>query len=119
LGRDPFGGDLEKIVKNQSIHDKPIRIIRLESAQKAKDCQILYVSASEEPKFRSILLVTQHDQVLTVSDSPHFVENGGMIQLNLENQRVTFNVNLKTVENAGLKISSKLLQIAKVVKVKG
>ncbi len=116
LGKDPFGGDLDKIVENQSIHGRPIQVVRISGAQKLKDCRILYVSAPEEPKFRQLLPSAQRTKTLTVSDSPQFIENGGMIQLFVEQQHVAFSVNLKMAEGAGLKISSKLLQIAKSVK---
>jgi hypothetical protein len=53
--------------------------------------------------------------VLTVGDCKGFAEQGGMINFVLENDRVQFEVNRKAAEQAGLKISSKLLSVAKSV----
>jgi hypothetical protein len=46
-----------------------------------------------------------------------FVERGGMINFVLENNRVLFEVNLKAAQQRGLKITSKLLNVAKLVVV--
>jgi hypothetical protein len=45
-----------------------------------------------------------------------FAEHGGMIQFSLEDQRVHFEINLDAASRAGLKISSKLLALAQIVK---
>ena len=50
-----------------------------------------------------------------MGDTKGFVEQGGMINFVLENDRVRFEVNHKAAEQAGLKISSKLLNVAKSV----
>ena len=52
---------------------------------------------------------------LTVGDTKGFADCGGVINFVLENDRVQFEVNRKAAEQAGLKISSKLLSVAKLV----
>jgi len=54
-------------------------------------------------------------EVLTVGDTKGFAELGGIINFVLDNDRVRFEVNRKAAEQAGLKISSKLLIVAKLV----
>jgi hypothetical protein len=46
---------------------------------------------------------------LTVSDMPDFINNGGMIQFVLKDNKARFEVNLVAAEKAGLTISSQLL----------
>ena len=57
----------------------------------------------------------QGTDALTVGDSKAFIEQGGMINFVLENDRVQFEVNHKATEMAGIKVSSKLLNVAKRV----
>jgi hypothetical protein len=45
-----------------------------------------------------------------------FATHGGMIQFSLENQQVRFDINTDAASRAGLKISSKLLVLAQIVK---
>jgi hypothetical protein len=115
LGKDPFGEDLDKIVRNQSVQGRQIQILRLSDSTDLAQCQILYLSLSEKSRFRQILDLVSKNGVLTVSDAPGFVESGGMIQLYVEGQHVHFAINAGAAQSAGLKISSKLMQIAKAV----
>ena len=50
--------------------------------------------------------------MLTVSDTPSFASNGGMIQFVLKDKKVQFEVNLTAAEKASLTLSSQLLEIA-------
>ena len=56
--------------------------------------------------------------VLTVSDMEGFAQQGGVINLVIRNQRLGFEINEDAAQRANLKISSKLLKLAKVVKDK-
>jgi hypothetical protein len=53
--------------------------------------------------------------VLTVGEGTSFTRAGGMIAFVIENRRVRFEINRTAAENAGLKLSSKLLTVAKLV----
>lgn len=56
-----------------------------------------------------------HPGLLTVSDMPGFAESGGVIGLFSEGDRIRFAVNPQAAQRAGLKISSQLMKLAKVV----
>jgi hypothetical protein len=53
--------------------------------------------------------------VLTVGDHDDFATTGGVIHFTRENYRVRFEINVRAAERAGLRISSKLLQLARIV----
>jgi hypothetical protein len=53
--------------------------------------------------------------LLTVSDMPGFAQSGGIIGLFSEGERVRFEINPRSAEAAGLKVSSQLMKLAKVV----
>jgi len=55
--------------------------------------------------------------VLTVSDGERLAEQGAMINLRLRGQKVGFDINLAAVDGAGLKLSSQLLKLARIVRV--
>jgi hypothetical protein len=54
--------------------------------------------------------------VLTVGESEGFLERGGMINFVVKGKNVRLEINLVAAEAAGLKISSRLLAIADIVK---
>jgi hypothetical protein len=49
---------------------------------------------------------------------PQFSQRGGMIEFTLEGNKVRFEVNLTTAEDAGLTLSSELLKVAATVRRK-
>jgi hypothetical protein len=68
---------------------------------------------------RSILEQLKGISILTVSDIPGFCQGGGMIDFELLDQKVRFEVNPGAAERARLKVSSKLLSVAKIVREGG
>lgn len=54
--------------------------------------------------------------MLTVSDLPGFARGAGVIGLVNENNRIKIEINLKAAREAGLKISSRLLEVSRLVR---
>ena len=115
LGQDPFGDELRNITNAKTVNGRKFEVRQVADLQLAKTCHILFIASSEKAQFKQILEGLRGTYALTVSDTRGFVEQGGMINFVLENDRVQFEVSRKAVEQAGLKISSKLLSVAKLV----
>lgn len=79
------------------------------------DCKILYLASSERDNFDQIIASLHNASVLIVSDIQDDLPAGVMINLLLESNRLAFEVRMNTVLAAKLKISSKLLKLAKSV----
>jgi hypothetical protein len=54
--------------------------------------------------------------VLTVSDAARFAETGGMVELFVEGDRMRFAVNVDALQRARVRLSSRMLGLAKIVK---
>jgi hypothetical protein len=54
-----------------------------------------------------------------VSDAPGFAAHGGMVGFATEGTRVRFEVNLTQAEKSSLKLSAKLLSLARLVDTPG
>ncbi|MEY2413705.1 MAG: hypothetical protein QOD84_2311 [Acidobacteriaceae bacterium] len=115
LGQNPFGQTLDSTVAGEMLNGRKVRTRRLASIQDGADCQIIFISASEDGRLKTILAGASHLSALTVSDIPHFAERGGMIELLTQDERIRFAVNLATTEEAGLALSSDLLKVASKV----
>ena len=115
LGRDPFGEELRNITKEKTVNGRKLEVSQVFDLQVARTCQILFIASSETARLKQILASLRGTDALTVGDTKGFVEQGGMINFVLENSRVQFEVNRKAAEQGGLKISSKLLSVAKLV----
>lgn len=112
LGKDPFGAVLDSTIAGESIDGRKITVRRIARLQDAAPCSILFVGASEASRLASILTAAQHFNALTVSDLPHFVEQGGMIGFVTQEGRIRFDVNRAAAEQSHLILSSELLKVA-------
>jgi hypothetical protein len=118
LGENPFGKALLKGLTESEVGGRKLIFTHLESANNLEACHVLFVSRSERDRLPQILAGLHNAPVLTVGDMPAFLEQGGMVNFILEGSKVRFDVNLEAAEPAGLKISSRLLALAKHVKGK-
>jgi len=116
FGDDPFGPLLDDAVRGKSIGPHKMLIRRFQAAQSAKGCQIAFISASERKRLPPVITTLGGVGVLTVGETEGFAAMGGAINFVLEEGRVHFEVNVGAAERAGLKISSKLLSLAIIVK---
>jgi len=115
LGTHPFGSALDDVMRGKAIHERPVVIKYYQRVEEAVSSHVLFISASEEPRLPAILAVLETTPVLTISDLERFAERGGMIALRLVDRKVHFDINMDATERAGLKLSSQLLRLAKVI----
>lgn len=115
LGQDPFGQELRDITNDKSINGHKLQVDQVADLQMARTCHILFIASSEKAQLKRILESLRGTDALTVGDTKGFVEQGGMINFVLEDNRVRFEVNLKAAEQARLKVSAKLLNVARNV----
>jgi len=115
LGDDPFGSIIEKTVAGKTVREKKFVIKRFQRVADVERCHILFVSSSEEVRLTDILDAVRSSSVLTVGEMERFAERGGIVNLTKEQNKIRLEINVEAAERAGLKISSKLLKLAKVV----
>lgn len=80
-----------------------------------KGCQIIFVSRSEERRYGKILESAKGTNAPTVGETDGFLQAGGIVELNFENDTLKFEVNLTAARAANLKLDSRLLAMAKRV----
>jgi len=116
LDQDPLIPDLEQIARIKKIQDRPIKIRRFSSASDIRACNILYLPAALAPEAQAdVIRKVGRQGVLLVGDSPGFLDRGGIMQFVVEDNRIRLVISRKAAEHAGLTISAKLLQVARVV----
>jgi hypothetical protein len=113
LGDDPFGNALDQIVAGEVVDGRKVAVRRIKQAPLPKSCQVLFAGSSEKDVLK--ILPGLGPGVLTVGEGEGFVGGGGMIAFVIENRRVRFGINQTAAENAGIKLSSRLLKVAKSV----
>jgi hypothetical protein len=115
VGDDPFGSALPEVVIGKTVQGRDLVIRRYHSGENLRGASILFIGASEKKRLPQILAGLRGASTLTVADMDGFLEGGGMIQFLSENDRVRFAINADAANRARLKVSSKLLSLARAV----
>lgn len=116
VGNDPFGGALDQAVNGKFIRGRQVVARRLRGDQDLRACHLLFISSSERKRLPQILASLSGASVLTLSEIRQANQPGGIINFILEADKVRFEINTGMAEQARLKISSKLLALARTVR---
>lgn len=115
LGENPFGDAFDVIARNKTIHGKRIVVRRFATVEDYTPCHILFVSASAVDKLPALLERVKGSHVLLAGDSEGLAEQGVVINFFIEKSKVRFEINVDAATRMELKISSKLLRLAKII----
>jgi hypothetical protein len=115
FGKDPFGKILDEALAGKSMNNHPVTILRARDEMSLRRCQMVFVSSSESGIYSEILEKVRGASVLLVGETDGFAAAGGMIEFLLEDNHVRFAINPDATRRAGLKCSSSLLALARIV----
>ena len=115
LGNSPVGGELALLAEGKSVAGHELLVKKFRVTDNLRECNILFVSASEEKHLPSILNSLEGSSVLTVADMGNFIGHGGMVQFVVEGDRMRVAIDVGATSRARLKVSSKLLALAQAV----
>ena len=115
-GSDPFGEVLDRTVQDNRINKRSITVRRLQGGQDPKQCQILFISALENARVADTVNRLEGHPTLIVGETPDFAQRGGMINFIIKDNKVGLEVNVDAAKRARLTISSRVLDIARIVR---
>jgi hypothetical protein len=116
VGKDPFGDRLDKVVRGENVAGRPLVVKRFQRIDEVANCDLLFISRSEKPNLGKIMERLEGHAVFTVSDIPEFAENGGMIGLVRDEDKIRLHINVGASKKAAnFIISAKLLRLAQIV----
>ncbi|HYL93470.1 MAG TPA: YfiR family protein [Alphaproteobacteria bacterium] len=115
LGRSPAADELDSTVRGKSINGHTIQVKHLRGPEEIKGCHLVFLAVSASKQQQKLLQTAQGSPVLLVAETPGFARAGGTIDFIWEDGRLLFEVNVNAAEGVHLKISSKLLALARIV----
>jgi len=116
FGKNPFGAELEKLVRDKTINEHPIKIRQPQTPEDLRSCHMVFVSEEEGKRLPELLAALKGASVLTVGESQKFAELGGIINFVQEDGKLRFEINGDSAVSARLRISAQLLKLAKTVR---
>jgi len=116
VGDNAVASALEQTIRGQDVdhHELTVEVVKADGP--LRSCHLLYISGLDRKRAGELLDSLKNTSIFTVGDGERFAELGGVAQLILENDRMRFAVNMGAARRANLKISSKLLNLARIVK---
>ena len=113
LGSDPSGGEFDRAMAGKSIGGRRLVMKHVPRASDIQQCQVLLVPAASDAQLAPALERLGRGAVLTIGETDRFLQEGGIIRFYEEENRVRFEINQEAAGRARLRISAKLLRLAK------
>lgn len=114
VGNQPLQGALA-LLQGRNVQGHPIVLRNNPRGDELRACHILYIDETANDRLESLLAHVASSPVLTVSDIEAFADQGGIVGLYQKDERVQFTINLRAARQNGLKLSSHLLRLGKVL----
>ena len=115
-GYDPFKNTLKEVLANNTVQNRKLVIKYFKNPEEIKKCNMLFISDIGEEELALIIKKLNNSPILTVGDNvKNFCLLGGMINFTRQDSKHRFVINNNQAVSANLKISSKLLFLAKTI----
>ncbi|MFA7403584.1 MAG: YfiR family protein [Pelobacteraceae bacterium] len=114
LGGDPFGAILANTFQGRTEQGRSFEFFWAESIDHLPPCHIVFMAYKDSTKRRAALAALAKRPVLTVGDTPGFLQEGGIVGFHVSD-RVEISVNLDQARSASLKIQTKMLEVSREV----
>jgi hypothetical protein len=115
IAAEAMAAELEQIVATRQVQGRQVVVRRLKPGEPLKGLQVLFVGAAEGERLPEILSSAKDAPLLVVTESDDALAQGSAINFVAVGNRVRFDVALPQAERRSLRISSRLLGVARRV----
>jgi hypothetical protein len=115
IGDERLTEALQQTARGKQAQGRSIEIKEVAGVYELRSCRILLIAFHDKERIAPILRSVQLANILTVGQSEEFIRLGGIINLTRHEKNIELEINPKAAETAGLKISSRLLAVSRVV----
>jgi len=115
IGAEAIAAELEQLTAGRTVQDRPVVVRRLKPADALSGVQVLFVGRAESARLGEVLDAARSEPLLIVTESADALAKGSTINFVQEANRVRFDVALAQAERASLRISARLLAVARKV----
>jgi hypothetical protein len=114
LGESPIWSGL-KDLEAKPVMGRSLKIVKVNEPKHEQKCHIIFFSKEKINEAKSFLQKMDRSAILTIGESDGFAEIGGMINFIIVRGKLRFEINVAEVNRSGIKLSSKLLRLGKIV----
>ena len=115
LGGDAVALELERLVAGRTVQDRPISVRRVRRGEPTGGLHVLFIGRGEAARLPEVLAAAKGQPLLVVTESDNALASGSVINFVQAEDKVRFDVALPAAERGQLRISSRLLAVARKV----
>ncbi|MBM3811456.1 MAG: YfiR family protein [Acidimicrobiia bacterium] len=115
LGNDDLAELLRGMLKGKSLYNRPLTVRAVNGSDQLTACDVAFLAAGKRKQLQELLGNWSYPPVLLVGETDGFTKMGGMVNLKIDEGRVSIEINLNTARGAGLDMRSQLLRLATIV----
>ena len=109
---EAFVETVVRLVRGRRLNGREVQVRHLGESEGDCACHVLFVGAPEDGRSARLLHSSRGKTILTIGETTSFLRGGGVVRIFRDEDRLRLQINTRAAENAGLKISSRLLQLA-------
>jgi hypothetical protein len=113
---EPVANAVDTTIKGHTVDGHGLNVRRLKTGEPLPTCHLLYLGGANLKQSLAAVEAIKGVFVLTVSDATRFADTGGMVELFVESGRMKFAVNMDALQRAHIRLSSRVLGLAKIVR---
>jgi hypothetical protein len=112
LGAAGVAEELRDFLPGRTIHGRRVELRLLARIQDLRDDEMLFIGKENNARLSDLIDVVGSRPTLIVTDATDGLADGAMVNFQVVDQRVRFEVSLRKAEDSGLMLSSRLLSAA-------
>jgi hypothetical protein len=115
LGEAQLSRAMEDIFNKVKINNRKVEIVTITNIQELKECHILFIPKIKTSELNKVLKYVNGKPILTISDTDGFAEAGCFINFYKYENMLRFEINQKSMKDAGFIVDYRLLKVSKVL----
>ncbi|MDB6087197.1 MAG: hypothetical protein JWN43_5078 [Gammaproteobacteria bacterium] len=115
VAAEPVVDELVRAARGQTVNGRAIAVRRLAGGDPVNGLDILFVARSHSARLAETLAAARGQPILTVTESDRGIPDGSIVNFVVVADKVKFDIALERAEQSNLKISARLLGVARLV----
>jgi hypothetical protein len=112
LGAEPVAKQLASYLPGRTIAGRRVEVRPVERIEDVGTDEMLFIGAEFNARLGQLIATLGNRPILVVTDAANGLADGAMVNFQLVDRRVRFEISLRKAEDAGLMLSSRLLSAA-------
>jgi hypothetical protein len=112
LGAPQVVANLEEFLPGRSVAGRSVLVRVLEGLESLADDDVLFIGAEHNARLSELIESIGDRPILVVTDAADGLDHGAIVNFQIINERVRFEISVPAAQDAGLRLSSRLLSAA-------